>query len=92
MINYKCLNDLPTEVKVLIVNAQTLVDKTQKQMKEKPYRVDLSGKMQLKSDCKAIEKKIKEFSQGKATEKDVKELEILMIRLTTTAEALIGKN
>lgn len=91
MINYERLNDLPTEIKVLIANAQALVDNTQRQMKEKPYHVDLPGKMQLKSDCKAIEKKIKEFSQGKAKEKDVKELEVLMIRLTTAAEVLLGK-
>lgn len=91
MVNYERLNDLPTEVKLLIANAQALVDNTQKRMKENPYHVDLSGKAQLKSDCKAIEKKIKEFSKGKATAKDVKELEVLSVRLNTSAKALLGK-
>ena len=90
MLNYERLNDLPTEVKLLIVNAQALVDRTQKLMKETPYDIDLPGKTQLKSDCKAIEKKIKTFSKGKAVEKDVKELEVLFVRLTTSAKALLG--
>lgn len=90
MLSYERLNDLPADVKILIANAQALVDKTRILMKEKPYIVDLTGKAQLKSDCRAIEKKIKEFAKGKATDKDVKELEILIIRLTTSSKALLG--
>jgi len=89
MNSYERLNSLPTEVKILIANAQALVDNTMKWMKENPYHVDLSGKTQLKGDCRAIEKKIKEFSKGKVTDKDVRELEVLFIRLTTSAEALL---
>ena len=65
------LNNLSTEVKILIVNAQTLVDKTRVAVKEKRTEVDLTGKFQLKDDCKAIEKIIKKFSSGKFSEKDV---------------------
>ena len=89
MLNYERLNDLPTDVKLLIANAQVLVNKTKQSMKENPYDIDLSGKTQLKSDCKAIEKKIKEFSKGKFTDRDEKELEVLFIRLKTSAEALL---
>lgn len=90
MVSYEQLNELPTDVKILIANALELVNKTQKMMKERSYEVDLPGKTQLKSDCKAIEKKIKEFSKGKATDKDVKELEVLVVRLNTSAAALLG--
>lgn len=84
------LNNLSPEVKILIVNAQTLVDKTRAAVKEKRTEVDLTGKFQLKDDCKAIEKIIKKFSSGKFSEKDVKALELAVIRLKTTAGALVG--
>ena len=84
------MNSLPTEVKVLIVNAQDLVDKTRKAAKEKRTEIDMTGKFQLKDDCKAIEKIIKKFAAGKANEKDIKALEVAVIRLKTTAGALVG--
>lgn len=90
MNNFKDMNCLPTEVKLLIVNAQTLVDKTKVAVKEKRTEVDMTGKFQLKDDCKAIEKKIKKFKAGKASEEDVKALELAVVRLQTTAGALVG--
>jgi len=90
MSNFESMNQLPADVKILIVNAQELVDKTKVAMKEKRTEVDLTGKYQLRDDCKAIEKIIKKFAAGKAAEKDVKELELAVIRLKTTAGALVG--
>ena len=90
MGSFENLNSLSPEVKILIVNAQTLVDKTKAAVKEKRTEVDLTGKFQLKDDCKAIEKIIKRFSSGKASEKDVKVLELAVVRLQTTAGALVG--
>jgi len=90
MSNFENMNQLPADVKILIVNAQSLVDRTKDAMKEKRTEVDLTGKFQLRDDCKAIEKLIKKFSSGKASEKDVKALEVAVIRLQTTAGALVG--
>lgn len=90
MSNFENVNQLPADVKILIVNAQSLVDRTKEAMKEKRTEVDLTGKFQLRDDCKAIEKLIKKFSSGKAGEKDVKALEVAVIRLQTTAGALVG--
>lgn len=84
------MNSLPTEVKILIVNAQSFVDKTKLAMKEKRTDIDLTGKFQLRDDCKAIEKIIKKFTAGKAFDKDIKALELAVIRLQTTAGALLG--
>lgn len=84
------MNYLPTEVKILIVNAQSLVDRTKAAMKEKRTDIDLTGKFQLRDDCKAIEKIIKKFTAGKASDKDIKALELAVIRLQTTAGALLG--
>ena len=90
MSNFENMNQLPADVKILIVNAQSLVDRTKEAMKEKRTEVDLTGKFQLRDDCRAIEKLIKKFSSGKAGEKDVKVLEVAVIRLQTTAGALVG--
>ena len=90
MSNFENLNHLSPEVKILIVNAQTLVDKTKAAMREKRTEVDLTGKFQLKDDCKAIEKIIKKFVSGKAEDKEVKALELAIVRLQTTAGALVG--
>ena len=84
------MNSLPTEVKMLIVNAQSLVDKTKLAIKEKRTDIDLTGKFQLRDDCKAIEKIIKKFTAGKVSDKEIKALELAVIRLQTTAGALLG--
>ena len=90
MSEYEKLNALSPEVKILIVNAQNLVDKTKAAVKEKRTEVDMTGKFQLRDDCKAIGKIIKKFKAGKAGEKDVKALELAVVRLKTTAGALVG--
>lgn len=83
------LNQLPTEVKILIVNAQALVDKTKTGVKEKRTEVDLTGKFQLRDDCKAIEKLIKKIQAGNIDEKTIRDLNLAVIRLQTTAGALL---
>ena len=90
MGSFENLNSLSPEVKILIVNAQSIVDKTRAAVKEKRTEVDMTGKFQLKDDCKAIEKIIKKFKAGKASENDVKALELAVVRLQTTAGALVG--
>lgn len=90
MSNNENLNQLPVEVKILIVNGQALVDKTKVAMKEKRLDIDLTGRMQLRDDCKAVEKIIKKFKSGKTKESDAKNLELAIIRLQTTAGALVG--
>lgn len=89
MNSFENMNHLPTEVKLLIVNGQSLVDRTKVAMKEKRTEVDLTGKAQLRDDCKAITKLIKKFSSGKFSEKDIKNLELAIVRLQTTAGALV---
>lgn len=90
MSNNENLNQLPVELKILIVNGQALVDKTKVAMKEKRLDIDLTGRMQLRDDCKAVEKIIKKFESGKTKESDAKNLELAIIRLQTTAGALVG--
>lgn len=90
MNNFSNLNHLPPEVKLLIVNGQTLVDDAKSKMKSGEYRFDLTSRWQLKNDCKEVERYIKLISKGKLNEKNQKELELAIIRLRTTLEGVIS--
>lgn len=84
-------SDLPTEVKILIVNGQILVDETRKGTKEKSWDVDLTSKMQLKDDCARVEKLIKKLNTGNYKEADVKALEKAIICLQTTSNGILKR-
>lgn len=90
MNNFSNLNHLPAEVKVLIVNGQTLVDDAKAKIKERKYYFDLTSKVQLKSDCKEVEKYIKLISKGKLNDKNIAALDLSIIRLRTTLDGLIN--
>ena len=83
------LNRLPAEIKVLVVNGQALVDETRRLVKERD--VDLTGRLQLRDDCAAIERAVKKLEKGKYKEKDIDGLRLAMIRLQTTSKALLKK-
>lgn len=89
MNDFSNLNHLSPDIKQLIVNGQTLVDQARDTMKDRNCDFDLTSRLQLKNDCKEIEKYIKLLSKGKAKEKDVKHLENVIIRLRTVYEGLI---
>ena len=69
MADFEELNELPAEVKVLIVQGQTLVEETRAKAKEKAWEVDLTGKMQLKTDCADVEKAIQKIRQSNQKKK-----------------------
>lgn len=81
------LNQLPPEIKVLIVNGQSLVDETRRRVKD--GGADLVGKMQLRDDCAAIEKEIKKLGKGKYKQKDIEGLKLAIIRLQTTSKGIL---
>lgn len=81
-------NDLPTEVKILIVQGQTLVEETRKKAKEKGWDLDLTGKMQLKDDCACVETAIQKITK-KNGPKEYRELELAVIRLQTSSDGLL---
>lgn len=89
MNDFSNLNHLQPEVKLLIVNGQALVDDAKEKMKDRNYYFDLTSKMQLKSDCKEVEKYIKLISNGKLNDKNKTLLELSITRLRTTLDGLI---
>lgn len=89
MADFENLNQLPAEVKILLVQAQTQLDQTRKEMKERGLSVDLTGRLQLRDDCRALEQSIKKIAKGKYKEKDMEALKLAMIRLNTVAEGVL---
>lgn len=82
-------NCLPTEWKELIVNGQTLVDETKKRMKTQPKPVDLICRLQLRDDCKAVERFIKILGKRKTSQQDAKNLELAILRLETSSRGIL---
>ncbi|WP_207645506.1 hypothetical protein [Marvinbryantia formatexigens] len=85
------MNMFPPELKVQLVNAQTLVDETRREMKEKSLDVDLTGKLQLRDDCAYLEKLLHRFAKGRTNPKMEEDLKNGMIRLQTTVYNLLRR-
>ena len=90
MKDFSNLNDLPAEVKLLIVNGQTLIEETKKTLESRTYDFDLTSKRELKTDCRQVEKYIQLIERGKVTEKNVKGLENSITKLQTILTGLIN--
>ena len=88
-MDFSNLNHLPTEIKILIVNGQTSVEDAKEKMRNRDYYFDLTSKMQIKSDCKEVEKYIKLIAKGKLNDKNQKSLELAIVRLRTTIDGLV---
>lgn len=88
--DFSSLNDLPVELKLLVVNGQALVDKAQEKIKDRDLNMDMTSKALLKGDCKEIEKYIKQISKGKIDEKLVKNLENAITRLNTNLTGIVN--
>lgn len=90
MADFSNLNYLPAEVKLLIVTGQTLIDDAYKTMQDRNCNFDLTSKKQLKGDCRKVEKYIQAISNGKNTEKNIKQLEAAVTCLRTTYTGLVA--
>lgn len=87
--DFSNLNDLPVEWKLLVVNGQALVDKTQEKIKDRDLNMDMTSKALLKSYCKEIEKYIKQISKGKLDEKVKTKLELAITKLETNLNGIV---
>lgn len=88
--DFSKLNDLPTEVKALIVTGQSLIDAAEQTLKDRYCGFDLTSKRQLKSDCVKVEKCIQKLYTGKINEKNIQQLEASVTCLNTTYQGLVA--
>ena len=68
-----------------IYESQTLLEDTQKKMKEPGRLIDLTCKMSLRDNCVAVKQRLKK-RPDKMTEKDLEELRLATERLRTIAD------
>lgn len=88
--DFSKLNHLSPELKILVVNGQQAVADAKEKMQSKEYFFDLTSKMQLKSDCKEVERYIKLIEKGKINDKNKKALELATTRLRTTIDGVMN--
>lgn len=91
MADFKNLNDLAPELKILLVNAQVTLDDARSKMKEKGLSVDLTSRLQLRDDTKELERCIKKIERGKFKDKDVEKLRLAAIRLDTVVDGVFNR-
>ena len=91
MADFKNLNDLAPELKILLVNAQTTLDDARSKMKEQGLRVDLTSRLQLRDDTKELERCIKKIARGKFNDRDVEKLRLAAIRLDTVVDGVFNR-
>ena len=90
MKDFSNLNNLPAEVKLLIVKGQTLIEDANKTLNDRTNNFDLTSKRELKADCKQVEKYIQLIEKGKITEKNIMALEKSVVKLQTILTGLIS--
>ena len=90
MNDLSSLNNLTTEEKIVIANAQTLVNEVKEMMSSRKYQLDMTSIWQLKSDCRDIEYTIKDIKKGKKIDKKIKKLEAGIVRLRTNLNGIIS--
>ena len=65
------------------------MDEVKEALQSRKIYFDMTSKMQLKSDCKNVEKYIKLIAKGKVNEKNVKQLELSIICLRTSYDGVV---
>ena len=90
MPDFSKLNDLPMEVKQLIVTGQSLIDKANATLSDRFCNFDLTSKRQLKGDCKKVEKCIQKLIDGKVNDKTIKQLYDAVTCLNTSYTGLVA--
>lgn len=93
MKDFSNLNHLSPEIKVLIVNAQVIVNETKEAMQGRKYDFDLTSKRELISNIRNVERCMKSVlkgaSKGKISDKKVKQLDHAIVYLRTILNGLV---
>ena len=90
MSDFSNLNNLPTEDKILLANAQSLLDETKEMISSHKYPLDMTSLWQLKGDCREVQMLIKMIQKTKKIEKNLKLLSTSLVRLRTNLTGIIN--
>ena len=92
MSDFSNLNNLPTEDKILLANAQSLLDETKEMISSHKYPLDMTSLWQLKGDCREEQMLIKMIQKNKKIEKNLKLLSTSLVRLRTNLTGIVNFN
>ncbi len=90
MSDFSNLNELPTEDKLTLANAQALLDETKGVISSRKYPLDMTSLWQLKADCREVQMLIKMIQKGKKVEKNLKTLATSAVRLRTNLTGIVN--
>lgn len=90
MSDFSNLNNLPAEDKILLANAQALLDETKGIISSRKYPLDMTSLWQLKADCREVQMLIKMIQKGKKVEKNLKTLATSIVRLRTNLTGIVN--
>lgn len=90
MSDFSNLNNLPTEDKILLANAQSLLDETKEMISSHKYPLDMTSLWQLKGDCREVQMLIKMIQKNKKIEKNLKLLSTSLVRLRTNLTGIVN--
>ena len=90
MNDFSNLNNLPAEDKILLANAQALLDETKAMISSRKYPLDMTSLWQLKSDCREVQMLIKMIQKGKKVEINLKKLAPCVVRLRTNFTGIVN--
>ena len=83
------LDNVSDDTKILIIDAERLMEEVKECMAERNCPFDLTAKLQLKSNFKEIEKNIDLLCCGNDNEKNREKLDGAILRLRTVYEGLM---
>ena len=90
MTDFSNLNELPTEDKLTLANAQSLLDETKGVISSRKYPLDMTSLWQLKADCREVQMLLKMIQKGKKVEKNLKTLATSIVRLRTNLTGIVN--
>ena len=90
MSDFSNLNELPTEDKLTLANAQALLDETKGVLSSRKYPLDMTSLWQLKADCREVQMLIKMIQKGKKVEKYLKLAVTGAICLSTNLTCIVN--
>ena len=91
MADFKNLNDLAPELKILLVQAQSALDEAAAKTKEIGLGLDLTSRWQIRDDSKELERCMNRIVKGRYKEKDIEKLRNAVIRLQTVVEGVFRR-
>lgn len=88
-MNKKMNENTSDELQNLIHQGQTKVSEIRTEVKARGIGLDLTCKMQLRDDCKNVEKYIKKIQAGGSVEKNTEQLRLAILRLEMSSNGIL---